>query len=56
MARFGLPEAARMASLVPAKVLGLEDRGRLAPGYRADLAILSADFEPLRTLAAGEDL
>jgi N-acetylglucosamine-6-phosphate deacetylase len=56
MARFGLSEAAGMASLVPAKVLGLEDRGRLAPGYRADLAILSADFEPLRTLAAGEDL
>ena len=56
MARFGLAEAARMASLVPAQVLGLADRGRLAPGFRADLAVLSPDFEPLRTLAAGLDL
>ncbi len=56
MARFGLAEAARMASLVPAQVLGLADRGRLAPGYRADLAVLGPDFTPLRTLAAGEDL
>ena len=56
MARFGLAEAALMASLVPAQVLGLDDRGRLAPGYRADLAVLSPDFEPLRTIAAGVDL
>jgi N-acetylglucosamine-6-phosphate deacetylase len=53
MARFGLAEAARMASLVPAQVLGLTDRGRLAPGYRADLAILSSDFEPLCTIVGG---
>jgi N-acetylglucosamine-6-phosphate deacetylase len=56
MARFGLAEAAMMASLVPAQVLGLTDRGRLAPGYRADLAVLAPDFTPLRTLVAGEDL
>ena len=36
-----------MASLVPARLLGLGDRGRLAPGYRADLAVLSREFEPL---------
>jgi N-acetylglucosamine-6-phosphate deacetylase len=56
MARFGLAETAMMASLVPARVLGLTDRGRLAPGFRADLAVLSRDLEPLRTLAAGEDI
>jgi N-acetylglucosamine-6-phosphate deacetylase len=56
MARFGLAEAARMASLVPALVLGLADRGRLAPGYRADVAVLSPDFRPLRTLVGGVDL
>jgi N-acetylglucosamine-6-phosphate deacetylase len=56
MARFGLAEAAMMASLVPAQVLGLADRGRLAPGYRADVAVLTPDFTPLRTLVAGEDL
>jgi N-acetylglucosamine-6-phosphate deacetylase len=56
MARFGLAEAAMMASLVPAQVLGLADRGRLAPGYRADLAVLAPDFTLVRTLVAGEDL
>ena len=56
MARFGLAEAAAMSSLVPAQVLGLADRGRLAPGYRADIAVLSPEFGVIRTLAAGEDL
>lgn len=56
MARFGLAEAARMASLVPAQLLGLTDRGRLAPGFRADIAVLSPSLEPVRTLAAGVDL
>lgn len=53
MARFGLAEAAAMASLVPARLLGLEDRGRIAPGYRADLAVLAGDFRPLATLVKG---
>jgi N-acetylglucosamine-6-phosphate deacetylase len=53
-ARFGLPEAARMASLVPAQLLGLTDRGRLEPGFRADLAVLDAGLRPLQTLAAGK--
>jgi N-acetylglucosamine-6-phosphate deacetylase len=56
MARFGLAEVARMASLVPAQVLGLADRGRLAPGYRADLAVLAPDLTPLRTVHGGESL
>jgi N-acetylglucosamine-6-phosphate deacetylase len=43
-----------MASLVPAQLLGLTDRGRIAPGYRADLAVLDAELQPLRTIAAGE--
>jgi N-acetylglucosamine-6-phosphate deacetylase len=53
-ARFGLAEAAAMASLTPASVLGLADRGRLAPGFRADLAILDGDFAPRETIVAGE--
>jgi N-acetylglucosamine-6-phosphate deacetylase len=56
MARFGLAEAAAMSSLVPARVLGLADRGRLAPGFRADLAVLTRNFTPIRTLAGGRDL
>jgi len=53
-ARFGLPEAAAMASLVPALLLGLTDRGRLEPGYRADLAVLDGNLRPLETLVAGK--
>jgi N-acetylglucosamine-6-phosphate deacetylase len=53
-ARFGLPEAAQMASLVPASLLGLGDRGRLAPGFRADLAVLDQDLRPLKTIVRGE--
>jgi N-acetylglucosamine-6-phosphate deacetylase len=53
MARFGYREAALMSSLVPARVLGLADRGRLAPGFRADLALLDERFAPLETIAAG---
>jgi N-acetylglucosamine-6-phosphate deacetylase len=53
-ARFGLPQAATMASLVPAQLLGLTDRGRLLPGYRADLAVLDAALRPVQTVAAGK--
>jgi N-acetylglucosamine-6-phosphate deacetylase len=53
MRRFGLREAALMASLVPARLLGLEDRGRLVPGLRADLAILDRDFRCVETVVAG---
>jgi N-acetylglucosamine-6-phosphate deacetylase len=53
-ARFGLSEAAAMASLVPAQLLGLTDRGRLEPGYRADLAVLDANLRPLETVVAGK--
>jgi N-acetylglucosamine-6-phosphate deacetylase len=56
MARFGLVEAATMASLVPARLLGLADRGRIAPGFRADIAVLAPDFAPLETLVGGEAL
>jgi len=54
MARFGLPAAAGMASLVPARLLGLEDRGRLALGFRADLAVLDRDLRPVETLWNGQ--
>jgi N-acetylglucosamine-6-phosphate deacetylase len=52
--RFGLREAVLMASLVPARVLGLEDRGRLSPGLRADLAVLDTDLRCVETVAAGK--
>lgn len=51
--RFGLAETATMASLVPAELLGLGDRGRLAPGFRADIAVLDHELAPLETIVAG---
>jgi len=35
----GLPGSTRLATLNPARALGLADRGRIAPGLRADLVI-----------------
>ncbi|WP_447938295.1 N-acetylglucosamine-6-phosphate deacetylase [Pseudoxanthomonas mexicana] len=52
----GLPldEAARMASTYPADVLGLGGtRGRIAPGYRADLVALDADLQIVGTWIGG---
>jgi len=54
MARLGLPAAAGMASFVPARLLGLEDRSRLAPGFRADLALLDQQLRPVETLWNGK--
>lgn len=45
--------AARLASEVPAAYLGLRDRGRLEPGQRADLVVLTPELEPMEVWAAG---
>ncbi|GGL98356.1 N-acetylglucosamine-6-phosphate deacetylase [Deinococcus aerophilus] len=39
-----LPEASRMLSAVPARSLGLSDRGVLEPQRRADMVVLDADL------------
>jgi N-acetylglucosamine-6-phosphate deacetylase len=50
-----LPEAIRMASLNPARVLNLESRkGSLEAGKDADLAIFNPDFSAWRTMIAGQ--
>jgi N-acetylglucosamine-6-phosphate deacetylase len=49
-----LPEAIRMASTVPARVLGLSDRkGRIAPGFDADLVALDSALDIAMTWVAG---
>ncbi len=49
-----LPEAVRMASLTPARVIGVSDhKGSLAAGKDADLAIFERDWTAWRTMVAG---
>lgn len=52
-----LPDLWRLVSLNPARAMGLTDRGRIAPGQRADLVLLDWPEgqapAPLRTWVAG---
>jgi N-acetylglucosamine-6-phosphate deacetylase len=49
-----LPSAVRMASTVPARVLSLDDsKGRIAPGYDADLVALDPNLEVVATWVQG---
>jgi N-acetylglucosamine-6-phosphate deacetylase len=49
-----LPEAVRMASLTPARVIGVADRkGSLAAGKDADIAIFNDDFTAWNVLVNG---
>jgi N-acetylglucosamine-6-phosphate deacetylase len=49
-----LSEALRMATLYPARFLKIEDRGRLAPGLRADLVHMTDRIEVKQTWINGE--
>jgi len=48
-----LHRASEHLSLVPARYLGLFDRGQIALGQRADLVILTPEHEVVGTVAAG---
>jgi N-acetylglucosamine-6-phosphate deacetylase len=49
-----LVNAIRMASLTPARVIGLDDRkGSLEPGKDADIAVFDEDFTCWRTMRGG---
>ncbi|MCL6610253.1 MAG: N-acetylglucosamine-6-phosphate deacetylase [Peptococcaceae bacterium] len=55
LAGIPLHEAVRMASLNPARVLGIENtKGALAPGMDADLVLLDKDLNVRLTMAGGE--
>ena len=44
-----LAEAVHLSSTTPARLLGLADRGRVAPGLRADLVLLDEDLRLMAT-------
>ena len=52
----GLVETLAAASMVPAGLLGLDDRGVIAPGRRADLIALDADLSVVATWVGGRSL
>lgn len=49
-----LDEALRMASSYPAKVIKLSDKGKIKPGYKADLILFDKDFEVRSVCVEGE--
>jgi N-acetylglucosamine-6-phosphate deacetylase len=51
-----LLEAIMMATENPARVVGLQTKGRLAVGADADFAVFSPDLRVLRTFAGGEEI
>src|SRR5690625_3176979 len=50
-----LVQASRHLSLVPARYLGLHDRGQLAVGQRAHLVALDERYKVLTTIAGGDN-
>jgi N-acetylglucosamine-6-phosphate deacetylase len=52
-ASWPLQQAVRLATVNPARVLGRNDIGVLAPGARADLVVLSPNGEVQRTIIGG---
>ena len=43
-----------MASLNPARKYGFTDTGELAPGKRADIAVISDDYRAVATYCGGK--
>jgi N-acetylglucosamine-6-phosphate deacetylase len=51
-----MAEAVTAASTTPASLLGLDDRGAIAPGRRADLVALDVDLRVETVWLAGEEV
>lgn len=49
----GVADASRIVSSTPARAMGFADRGRLEPGFRADLVVLDDDRTVIGVMRAG---
>jgi N-acetylglucosamine-6-phosphate deacetylase len=47
-------EALSTVTTTPAKLLGLTDRGQIAPGLVADLVLLTPDLRVVKTIVNGQ--
>lgn len=56
LAHVPLTDAVRMATDTPARIMRLGDRGRIAPGLRADLTVFDEDIRVVRTVVGGRDV
>ena len=52
----GLPDAVRMMTATPARILGLSAKGRLAPGYDADIVLFDDDVTVSRVFIGGKEI
>ena len=48
-----LPMAVLMATDTPARVLGLDEKGRLEPGFDADIVIMDSGLDVIETIVEG---
>ena len=52
--RLGAEAFARLTAQVPADLYGLPGKGRIAPGYDADLVLLDRDLSVRATIVGGQ--
>ena len=55
-AGISLPDAVRMMTLTPARIMGLTNKGRLAVGMDADIAVFDEDIRVQAVFAKGEPI
>lgn len=54
LAGLTLPQAVRLASTNPARILGLPQKGRVADGCDAELVLLDANIDPVLVMVGGK--
>ncbi len=56
LANVPLVDAVKMASETPAKILGIENIGKLADGYMADIVIFDSEINVYKTIVNGKEV
>lgn len=56
LAGVSLCDAIKMASETPAKIIGINNIGKISPGYMADIVIFDSEFNVHKTIADGTEI